>query len=211
MKRSISLFALLLVVSISTVLARPLAAQDRAAAQPSAAQAPQSPQAPATMQIPPPASPQPPPGQGRNVQVDVTITLQGGSTPASKKMTLVAVENTDARGRSGIEVAVPTSTNIGASAAGVTPFQSYSYRSVGLNVDIRPRIGEGGRIQLAFKLEFSAVLKPEGTGPGMPAFSKGNTDLMLVLESGKPLIITQSADAELGRGYTVEIKATVLR
>jgi hypothetical protein len=210
MKRFVSLFALLLVFSITTALARPQAAQGRAGAQAPAAPSPQGAVTPLATP-PPPAPPVPLTGQGRNVQVDVTITLQGGSTPASKKMTLVAVENTDARGRSGIEVAVPTGTSIGAGAGGVTPIQSYNYRSVGLNVDVRPRIGEGGRIQLAFKLEFSAVLKPEGTGPGMPAFSKGNTDQMLVLESGKPLIITQSADAELGRGYTVEIKATVLR
>jgi hypothetical protein len=210
MKRSPHLLALS-TLACACVIATPLLTQTRAEAAPLTAITQAKPSSDQTPPPPPPSSQLPAMSQNRNVQVEVTVTLQGGSTPASKKMTLVAVENTMALGRSGIEVPIPSATSIGAGAAGVTPIQSYNYRSVGLNVDARPRILESGRIQLMFKLEFSAVLKPEGSGPQMPAFSKGNTELNLVLESGKPLTITQSADAEIGRGYSVELKATLLK
>jgi hypothetical protein len=215
------LFAFVVMSGATAVVAPPLVAQERPRAQNAATCATRAaPAAKASEQTPaptPPASPAPQlpaqPGMGRNVQVDVTVSLEGGSTPITKRMTLVVSENTDGLGRSGIEVPVATSViSTGPSSVPPIPVQSFNYRSVGLNVDARPRITESGRIALRIKLEFSAVLKAaEASGSGMPSFGKSNTDLFLVLESGKPLTITQSADAEIGRGYSVEVKATLLR
>jgi hypothetical protein len=157
----------------------------------------QTPPAATPARTEPPAPTSPP----RNVQVEVTIALQGGgSTPVSKKMTLVAGDRQVALGRSGIEVAVQTQ-----------PGPAVSYRSVGLNVDARPQLQSDNRIGLSVKLTFSTILKREPGETGPPSFGNSSTELNLVLESGRPIVVAQAADAELGRGYSVEVKATILK
>ena len=148
----------------------------------------------------PPEAPTPATGTGtRNVQVEVSVKLEGSGPPITKQMTLVGADGSVSMGRAGMDVPVA-----------VGP--SNQYRSVGLNVDARPRLVEGGRIGLFLKLEFSAVLKAEGaTSASTPSFGSSKTELNLVLDSGKPLVIAHAADAEVGRGYTVEVKATLLR
>jgi len=137
----------------------------------------------------------------KNVQVDVTVTLQGGgSTPVSKKMTLVAADRQVALGRSGIEVAVQA-----------PPSPTLNYRTVGMNVDARPQLQADGRISLMVKLNFSAILKREAGDTGPPSFGNSSTELNLVLDSGRPIVIAQAADAEIGRAYSVEVKATTLK
>jgi hypothetical protein len=150
---------------------------------------------PATLQ---PTPPPPSPVGMRNVQVDVTVKLEGSGTPITKQMTLVGADGSVSMGRAGMDVPVS-----------VGP--SNQYRSVGLNVDARPRLVEGGRIGLNLKLEVSAVVKADGPASTTPSFNSSKTELSLVLESGKPLVIAHAADAEVGRGYTVEVKATLLK
>jgi hypothetical protein len=179
------------------VVAAPLVAQDRAQAQASAtpqAQAKPSDQ----MAPPPPPPPLPTPGMGRNVQVDLTVKLDGSGPAITKHMTLVAADGTVAMGRAGMDVPVAVGSG-------------NQYRSVGLNVDARPRIFESNRVSLSVKLEFSSVMKAEGVSSNTPSFGSAKTELFLALDSGKPLVVSQAADAEVGRGYTVEVKATILR
>jgi hypothetical protein len=205
---------LLIASGLTLALAAPEAArlgpQDRARGQAAAQTAITGPKAADTQTPPPPGPPPQPPPPSKNIQVDVTVNLEGGASPISKRMTLVAAEGSVALGRSGIEVPVPQAIMGGGSS---TPVQSFNYRTVGLNVDARPKLVDGNRINLWLKLDFSAVLKSEASGPsaGMPAFGNAKTDINLVLDSAKPLTITQSADAEIGRGYSVEVKATILR
>jgi hypothetical protein len=150
-------------------------------------------------------TPSPPPpapvAQARNVQVDVTVTLQGGgATPVTKKMSLVAADRQVALGRSGIEVAVQA-----------PPSPALNYRTVGLNVDARPQLQPDNRISLMVKLNFSAILKREPGDTGPPSFGSSSTELNLLLDSGRPITIAQAADAEIGRAYSVEVKATILK
>jgi hypothetical protein len=166
--------------------------RSRAEAQPPAPSKPAD-QPPAI--IPPPV---PVAGMGRNVQVDLTVKLEGSGPGLSKQMTLVAAEGTTGLGRAGLEIPV----QMGAGT---------QYRSVGLNVDARPRIFEGNRVSLMLKLEFSSVVKADGANPGAPSFGSAKTELNLSLDSGKPLLVSHAADAEVGRGYTVEVKATILK
>jgi hypothetical protein len=165
----------------------------RAQAQPPAASKPADPP-PAI--IPPPI---PVAGMGRNVQVDLTVKVEGTGPGVNKHMTLVSADGTTALGRAGLDIPVQM-------LGGNT-----QYRSVGLNVDARPRIFDGNRISLMLKLEFSSVVKADGATSGAPSFGSAKTELYLALETGKPLVISQAADAEVGRGYSVEVKATILK
>lgn len=138
----------------------------------------------------------------QNVQLDVKITFEGNpSGPVSKSMRLVAGDRQTALGRSGVEVPVQTSV--------VVP--NPSYRSVGLNVDARPQLQPDGKISLMLKLNFSSILRRESGESGPPSFSSSSTELNLVLDSGRPLVISQTSDGEVGRGYSVEVKATILK
>jgi hypothetical protein len=189
--RSAFVFVLALTAGVT---AAPLATGDRAQQPTPPADSPRiiAPQAPA-----PPATPV----GTRNVQVEVTVKLEGPGTPITKQMTLVGANDLVSMGRAGMDVPV------------VQTGMPAQYRSVGINVDARPRLVDGGRIGLMLKLEFSAILKPEGGSgtPGTPSFGSSKTELNLVLDSGKPLVVAHAADAEVGRGYTVEIKATLLK
>jgi hypothetical protein len=157
---------------------------------------------------PPPPQALPPPARApaearvssatRNVQVDVKVTLRGTGTPVTKQMSLVAADGEQALGRSGIDVPVPSGG-------------SFTYRGVGTNVDARPRILEAGKIGLNLKLNFSAVLKVEGQDAARPSFGNATVEMYLVLESGRPLVMTQAADGEIGREFNVEVKATILK
>jgi hypothetical protein len=191
--------ALLLGLAGSAIGAR--GAQDRRATPPPA---------PAVMEPAiQPAVPPPGPAASRNVQVDVSVRLQGSPTAIAKQMTLVAADQTAAMGRAGLEVPVATTQMVGDNKI---PMTTYNYRSVGLNVDARPRILDAGRVMLMLKLNFNSVLKAtESDVSGRPSFSSAQTEINVALESGKALIFTQASDAELGRGYTVEVKATILK
>ena len=61
------------------------------------------------------------------------------------------------------------------------------------------------------KLTFSAILDQEEGSAEPPSFANSSTELNLLLESGRPIVIAQAADAELNRGYSVEVKATLLK
>jgi hypothetical protein len=163
---------------------------------------PPPPPPPAKAATPPPLPPPPPPLSARNVQVDVTVTMSGGATPLKKHMTIVAADGQLALGRSGIEIPVQSRS----------ASESFSYRPVGMNVDARPRILEGNKIGVNLKLSFNTVLKPgENETAGRPSFGNVNSELYLLLEPGKPLVMTQTADTETDRGFTVEVKATILK
>ena len=83
---------------------------------------------------------------------------------------------------------------------------------VDLNVDARPFVSVDGPIQLELTLNY--------TPPGGPAQDKEtpssaptgiNQSQTVVLQSGKPLIVSQAADPVSDRKVVVEVKATVLK
>jgi hypothetical protein len=64
-----------------------------------------------------------------------------------------------------------------------------------INVDARPQILPTGNIRVLLSLEYQAITQ----------------QLTVVVESGKPLILTQTADPLSDRKVTVEMRATILR
>jgi hypothetical protein len=91
---------------------------------------------------------------------------------------------------------------------------SYTYKNVQINVDARPAIlqKEPNKVLVNFGLEYlptgPRVSAQEELEPGMTAW---NERLSVILESGKPMIISQAADPTSDRKITVEITATILR
>jgi hypothetical protein len=152
--------------------------------------------------------PGPPKFLNQNVRIDVTIALKGDAKPLTKNLSMVASDGRESKGRAGIEIPVPTSF----SAPGSTAATEFRYRSVGVNVDATPQIVDATHVLLRMNIQFSTVYKPEGGQGSQPSFGQGSHDVRgIVFESGKPVVVTQAADGETGREYTVEVKATLLK
>ncbi len=132
-----------------------------------------------------------------NVQIELTLTDQvGTAAPEKKSVSMIASSGNWGKIRS----------------AG-------TYRPTGepalvaeLNVDARPFVSTDGAVQL----ELTVVYNPPGAtrieredGKARP--SGINQSLTVVLQSGKPLIISQAADPVSDRKVVVEVKATVLK
>ena len=187
--------------------------------QPASSQQPTEPSAPAQpakrpptpapagpRQGPPPGAPRPPSVHpGPNVRVEATIRDdRPGSNVVTKVVTVVVADGEEGRVRT---IVVPK----GGHAAP-------------LNVDVRPHVQSNGRILVRLALQYDLGRGPseeaeEPPAPGAaptvviaPADrSSVNETVAVVLENGRPMIVTQSADAVTDRKVTVEVKATVLK
>ena len=120
-----------------------------------------------------------------NVHVELTISDQiGTATPEKKIVSMLAADGTMGRIRTGA----------GSVAAS-------------LNVDARPRIQSNNRIVLELTVEFAPAV-PESGGPrARPAML--NESLTVILEDGKPQVVSQAADPFMDRKMTVEVRATI--
>ena len=153
-----------------------------------------------------------------NIKIEVSITDQSGSgTPAKKVVSMIASDRQSTNIRSSASVPVPTT--IFSKPAGATdstpanvPAMSYTYRNVTINVDARPVImqKDPNRISLSLGLEYMPRTegRQEEMAPGMASWRE---NLSLILESGKPMIVSQAADPTSDRKITVEITATILK
>jgi hypothetical protein len=146
------------------------------------------------------AQAEPPPGPRfvrtlTNVQVELVLTDQMGAQPAEKK-TVSMIVSSGSWGKV-------------RSAGTVAPIGSPPF-AVELNVDARPLVSMDGQIQMELVLEYSPptsdsreTLKTRPTGM--------NQSLTVVLQSGKPLVVSQAADPVSDRKVVVEVKATILK
>ena len=129
-------------------------------------------------------------GRDVNVQVEITIGDQAGSAAPEKRVVSMIVA--DARfGR--IRSTAPPS-------APANPAT--------LNVDAAPEVLDNDRIQLSLTIEYLPVL-PEAASQRRPAVL--NETLTVILQNGKPMLVSQAADPVTDRKMTVEVKATVLK
>jgi hypothetical protein len=162
----------------------------------------------ATTATPAPPAAQPakaaePVGQSLNITLELTITDQGGSgTPTKKTISMIVADRQNgsirSRGRVG------------------------SGRDVVINVDARPVINRDNVIRLDLGLEYQPVVDervaaaastatPAAPFPPDPAYSNLNQRISVLLESGKPLVISQAADPGSARQISVEVKATIAK
>jgi glucose/arabinose dehydrogenase len=143
-----------------------------------------------------------------NIRIEVSITDQSGNSPAAKKVvTMIASDRQPTNVRSSASVPVANKTGSG------SPVMTYGYKTVQINVDARPAIlqKDPNKVSVNFGLEYlptSRVTDQEGAEPGLTSW---NERLSVILESGKPMIISQAADPTSDRKITVEITATILK
>jgi len=87
------------------------------------------------------------------------------------------------------------------------------YGSSPLNVDARPEVLADGRVLLSVNIEYGEKRVPAGkeVQAGQIIEATLNESVTLLLESGKGLAVTQSADPMSDRKVSVEVKATILK
>ena len=143
-------------------------------------------------------------GQPINVKIEVSITDQTGSgTPAKKVVSMIASDRNQNFIRSSASVPV---------RSGPEQLPVMNYRNVTINVDARPTIvtKEPTKVYLVLGLEYLPKVagNREEMEPGMAQLSER---LALILESGKPMMVSQAADPTSDRRITVEVTATILK
>lgn len=132
-----------------------------------------------------------------NVQIELTITDQtGAGAPEKKSVSMVVSSGAWGRIRS---------------AGNVKPGPDTPPTVVELNVDARPFVAVDGPIQM----ELTLVYRPLGAAT-TDEYARGrplplNQSLTVILQSGKPLVVSQAADPLNDRKIGVEVKATVLK
>jgi hypothetical protein len=158
--------------------------------------------------------------QAVNVRFDVTITYQvGAQPPVVRSATLTVADGNTGNLRAGNQVAVPSTTfysaksDLSPGATPSAPLTSFSYRSVGINLDVKRMMVSGSRVRADFGVEFSAVDERRADSSLPPSFPTFQQNFTLVLDSGKPLVVAQSSDQvdKVERIQRVEVKATILR
>src|SRR5687768_12905159 len=189
------MFRTVMIVTLTACLAAPALARQSGPTIPQATKPAELPPAPAR-----PAPELPPPSN--NVRIEVSITDQTGTgTPARKVVSMIAGDRNNTNIRSSASVPVK-------SMGGMV-----NYRNVTINVDARPMIHlkDPNKVVMNIGLEYlpRSVGGQEEMEAGMATLSERLNGL--ILESGKPMVISQAADPTSDRKVTVEITATILR
>jgi len=153
---------------------------------PAAPRPPQGQPAPApTPAAPPP--PRKPRGRDLNVQIELTISDQLGTAAPDKRVVSMLIAD-------GVSGRIRSTDNPNLAM---------------LNVDARPEILDNDRVVVEIGIEYRP-LAAEGTAPAKrPA--PLNEQLTVILQSGKPLMVSQAADPIGDRKMTVEVRASILK
>jgi hypothetical protein len=126
------------------------------------------------------------------VRVEFTLTDQQTGVPTTNKTVMLTTSNRQwGRIRSQIT--------------------SRIYGGAPLNVDARPTVTQDGRISLELTIEYAQGRNSEVEANSDKIVQVSiNESLTALLENGKPLLVTQSADPISDRKVTVEVKATIV-
>jgi len=140
------------------------------------------------------AAAQPPrPEPSVNIRVELTITDQRGTAAAlSKTITMTMMDTAYSRIRTGGDVRTPL-----------------GFRPVTLNVDATPRLHKDGKIRLDLTIEYRPTAAESDTEQSTTPTI--NEMIGVLLEDGKSLVISQSADPATDRKVKIEAKATIIR
>ena len=177
---------MLKLVMVLWLAAAPAAAQTR----PASAPVPEGRPADAQSR---PAAPVIRPEPTVNVRVELTITDQRGTgTPLTKSITMTMMDTANSRIRTGGDVRTPL-----------------GFRPVTLNVDASPRLHKDGKIRLDMTIEYRPTAAESDTEQSTTPTI--NESISVLLEDGKSILVSQSADPATDRKVKVEVKATIVR
>ena len=161
-------------------------------------------------QVTPPLTPQPgvarrEPGQPVNIRIELTLIDQSGPGEPSRKMVTMLVADRH-------------QSNIRTSGWIQTP---QGRREVSINVDANPMVLKDGVVKVDFGLQYQPTgaagvpVRAADISSAQPAPESAQTTLIerisTILESGKPLVISQAADPASDRRITIEAKATIVK
>jgi hypothetical protein len=130
-----------------------------------------------------------PAGQPTNIKLDFTITDQTGPGDPSRKVVTMVVAD---RGNGSIR------------SSGMVRPQG----PVRINVDASPIILQNGDIRLRLGLEYNPRASTADSGNESPSLTEQMT---VILDLGKPMVISQAADPASDRKITVEVRAALLK
>ena len=133
-------------------------------------------------------------GQLMNIRLELTITdARGAAAPTSKTVTMVLADRASGRIRTQGEVRTPDGRRL----------------PITLNVDAQPEVTRDNRVKVYVTLEY----KPQaGEGESEERASTSISESMtVILDDGKSLVVSQSADPHSDRKVKIEMKATFLK
>ena len=135
-----------------------------------------------------------PVAQLMNIKLDLTITDQRGSgTPTTKTVTMVLSDRANGRIRTQGEVRMPDGRRV----------------AIVLNVDAQPEITRDNRVKVMVTLEYKPqAAEVETEDKAATSISESMT---VILDDGKPLVVSQSADPSSDRRVKIEMKAAFLK
>jgi hypothetical protein len=148
------------------------------------------------------------------LKVQLVVSRTNGSKQISSMPYTLWVTANDKRAtnvRMGVEVPVTTSV---VSKEGVES-QSYSYRSVGTNIDCQAASQTDGLFNLEIKLNDSSLgfeSKEPGQGPkGVPAFRTFTGNFSILLKDGQTAQYASATDPVSGETLKVDVTINVLK
>ena len=188
------------ILTVALLLGTSAAGAQQAQGQPQAPSQPAaSPKSPTT---PEPSVPRAPTGQPVNVKLDLTITDQAGAGEPSKKViTLIVADRQNGHIRS-------------RGSVWLTERRGFN---VTINVDARPEIIRDNTVKVDLGLEYqptpptAGITSASAMVPVTGDATNLNQRIGVILESGKPLVISQAVDPASDRRVSVDLKATILR
>jgi hypothetical protein len=153
------------------------------------------------------------------LKVQVVVSrFQGEKKVSSVPYTLAVIANDGDKTslRMGVDVPVPqTVVKQGDNAS--APMTSYSYRSVGTNIDCTAKSTEAGIFKLDLAVSDTSVfMTPPRDGAattsgGMPAFRSFTSSFHMLLKDGQTAQHTTATDAVSGEVLKLDVTLTVLK
>ena len=187
--------------------------------------APLAAQEPVTLPLPPQAS-QPPGGRKTPAPVPLKVTVvlsrfQGDKRISSMPYILGVMASGWGPGpkttlRMGVDVPV-TQTVFGGGSEKSTPVSSYTYRSVGTNIDCGATFDEAvpGIFQLALTVSDSSLgldtPKRDRVAPDAPSFRNFNSSFTALLRDGQTMQYTSATDPVSGEVMKIDITAAMMK
>ena len=143
-------------------------------------------------------------GQAVNMRLDLTITDDRGTGQSiAKTVSIMTADRFWGRIRTGGEITTSDNRRL----------------PVILNVDARPTLVRDNRARVEMTIEYRPAMEAFVAPPAAPGTKPDagglppnvNESLAVVLDDGKPMLISQSADPITDRKVKVEAKLTILR